>query len=376
MNRLLPLLLCTAAGCAHLGGGPRPAPPPVAGEQVAQWLADGHYGQALDALAAADPRRDDYPELAALRTQVERRAADYERTLITRTRAQAAAGDWADAFARYDEALARLPRSTALRDGLAALHREQQRAAAEREQQLTLERGRFLVASLPQLAAIARIRPRDEEAGRRLEERRQEAAAVAADLAAAGHAALERDDYARAEPLLEVATALAPTSAGRTALERVRQWRQEQHHARRAQEDRRRQARQARQAQQQARAVEQGRQAEALVDAYQAALRVGDLAGAGEWLGRIAREAPHALDLAAEQERLDLVVERHCLYLFEQGVAHYSREEFDTALDLWRQVLALRPDDTQAREHAARAERVLEKIRSLREKQTAARGPP
>lgn len=52
--------------------------------------------------------------------------------------------------------------------------------------------------------------------------------------------------------------------------------------------------------------------------------------------------------------------------LLESGRRHYQREDLRAALDQWERVLLIDPTNQEAKEHAARAEKLLERLEELR----------
>jgi tetratricopeptide (TPR) repeat protein len=52
--------------------------------------------------------------------------------------------------------------------------------------------------------------------------------------------------------------------------------------------------------------------------------------------------------------------------LLEAGRRHYQREDLQAALDQWERVLLIEPGNAEAKEHAARAEKLLERLEELR----------
>jgi tetratricopeptide (TPR) repeat protein len=62
--------------------------------------------------------------------------------------------------------------------------------------------------------------------------------------------------------------------------------------------------------------------------------------------------------------------------LLESGRAHYQQEDLQSALDQWRRVLLIDPENAQARDYVARAELLLQNLEQLRsEPRGVAEGP-
>jgi tetratricopeptide (TPR) repeat protein len=53
--------------------------------------------------------------------------------------------------------------------------------------------------------------------------------------------------------------------------------------------------------------------------------------------------------------------------LIEAGRDHYQQEDLEAALEQWRNALLIDPDNRQALEYVARAERLLENLERLRD---------
>jgi tetratricopeptide (TPR) repeat protein len=58
--------------------------------------------------------------------------------------------------------------------------------------------------------------------------------------------------------------------------------------------------------------------------------------------------------------------------LIEAGRRHYQREDLRSALDQWERALLIEPDNVEAREHAARAQKLLDRLEELRAAPSAA----
>jgi len=235
------------AGCANLDLGrlTRVDSERLA-EQVDAWVADRQYGRALQALSRVDPKDPLYERLAQRRRDVQALAEAYEQDVRERAGKAVDEGDWAKALDLYDEALARLPESTVLRDGLAGLHQRQEARLAEERLELLIHRGRWLQKTLPIYRRIARIAPRDDDAQQQLRAQEEQADATGRRLGERGAAALEAEEYGVAARTLPLAVTLTDASEVAEAHARLEQWRAEQARAREAERERRRQEAEAR----------------------------------------------------------------------------------------------------------------------------------
>jgi tetratricopeptide (TPR) repeat protein len=83
-----------------------------------------------------------------------------------------------------------------------------------------------------------------------------------------------------------------------------------------------------------------------------------------------AREfVPDFLDTATllerTEKRLELQIDRH----FKKGISYFQKEEMKLAVEEWDSVLRLRPSHKDAEEYKGRAELIMERVKSIKERQ-------
>jgi tetratricopeptide (TPR) repeat protein len=358
--------------------------------QVEQWIVAKQYGRALDALSSVAPTDPLYPQAAEKRKEVETLAARYEQEVRRQTRADLGKGKWAQALDTYDEALDRLPKSAVLKDGLAHLHQEQAEELERLELERLLDHGEWLKRTLPTYEEIARVDPRNLIIGRqeqgtqnewtkggpnvqqapqgkytaeqRLQMIRAEAEQVASELALSGNKALANHQFKVADRTLSLAAELSDAPAITESLKKLRA-QQEQARATARAEREKRQRKLELAEQRKAKSVNEH------LKKYRSAFVEKDFRTAREHLKALQQidkgnprwdELMSVLVQATVEE-----VER----LFNSGVTAYSRGQYEEAAKLWRKVLELDPEHKQAQESLDRAQRVLEKLEKLKEKQ-------
>lgn len=328
--------------------------------QVDRWVEEREYGRALDALSRADPKDPQYPQLAERRREVEALAAAYEQEVLSNVRSDVEAGNWAGALDRFDQALERLPDSAALRDGLAELHRQQAARIGEVRSEILVHRARWLRASLPLYAKIARIAPRDDTAQERLARHQEEVEEVARELMEQGLAAFEEEDYARAEQFLPLAASLSDAPEVAEAHAKLKAWRSRQREEQEAERHRRQEAAQAR------REAER-RRIERLWQEYDSAFEAKEYNAARNRVERLGELLPKDEAVAQARARLEAAVASAVERLFDQGVSLYSRGRFEEAIERWQRVLELESGHQSAQESLERAQRVMRRVEHLRE---------
>lgn len=330
--------------------------------QIEQWIGEQQYGRALSALGRIEPKDPHYLEAANKRKQVEALVASYEQEIRQQNRQRLSQGNWAAALDSYDEALARLPESMVLKDGLAQLHQQQ----AEKLEQLELKRlknkGRWLKQTLPIYRDIARVDPRNRNAKRRLEKIQLEAEAVADELALHGNRAQANNELEAATELLELAAELSSAPAIQESLNKLNEKRSAV--AKKARSEREKRLRQQRAAEQQ-----RQRTLKELLVKFEQTFAQNEFDAARRYLAALANAGMKSDQYRTLEQRLNTATDREASRLFEIGVNAYSRGQYAEAATHWREVLKLKPDNKQAKENLERAERVLEKLRELEQKQ-------
>jgi len=350
-------LLLLQSGCAMLTPYNQLEP------QVDQWVESKQYDRALDALGSVDAKDPQYLQAAEKRRKVEALAANYEQETRRQTRRDLDEGKWAEALDTYDEALDRLPQSAVLKDGLAQLHHEQDEELERLELERLLAHGLWLKQTLPTYHAIARVDPRNRNARQRLERKQQEATEIAAELALYGNKALADNRLDTADKTLSLAADLSDAPAIAESLKKLRQQQTKVEAKARSEREKRRQR-------QQAAELARSQRITGLLNAYRKAYAKKNYPQARkelEALRRADRANPKWDKLANELEQ---ATEREAERLFDRGVSAYSRGQFEQAASLWRQALVLKPEYKPAQENLERAERVLEKLQELKQKQS------
>lgn len=357
-SRFLWLLLLLQSGCAMMMPSYEKMEP-----QIDQWVESKQYDRALDALGNVDAKDPLYPKAAEKRRKVEALAANYEQEIRRQTRHDLDQGHWAQALDTYDEALERLPQSAVLKDGLAQLHQEQNEELDRLELKRLLDHGKWLKTTLPTYEDIARVDPRNRTAQQQLEKIRQEAEELASELALYGNKALANNHLDIADQTLTMASQLSETPAIGESLKKLRQQQAKEDAKERAERSKRlRQYKAAEQAKE--------RRIAALLKAYRNAFKKKDYKKARNELDALRhtdRRNPKWDKLARELEQ---ATDREAQRLFDQGVSAYSRGRFEQAAKFWRRALELKPDHKPSQENLERAERVLDKLKELKQKQS------
>ncbi len=349
MHRLLPLLLLLLSlnGCTYLVT--------VSGDLDAyldRWVVQQEYGKALAALSHIKPEHPDYPQLMRKREAILLKAEQYQKETVAQAAELVRQGQWEQALNRYDQALSRLPDSSMLQSGRARLEQQQAARLTELELEQLIARGEGLLQLLPVYVTRATVDPRSWRAQRELRATREEAEFIAAELARLGRAALERKEMAAARRSLPLALRLNPTNdikrANQELLQRLGP------PAAPTPKD----------------SVKPTREDEIreLLQRYAQAYSHKDWAEAQRLLALLELQSSPPEELPQLRSELNAEVAEAVNRHTEHGIVLYSNGKYEQALAAWRKAQQLAPDNERVRAHIERAERVLEKLRSLQEK--------
>ena len=345
------LLAASLGGCAIV---------PFQGDvdaHVDSLLAEEQYGRAMEVLAHTP---QDHPRRAHFKRrlgEVRKLADQYTRRVTSKADALVRKGEWGEALALYREALNRLPRNAKLREQVKTFRTKQ----SERVEALQLEKliaeGKWLRTALSLQKSITGVDPDNWFYSSSLESLRDKAADVAERLTERGLAAMEADDLATAGRTLPLAAELKPSP-------RIQQAEKQLSAAETRQVKHRRETRE------RARKRKQEREADTLRLSFKKARSAGDLVQARDLLNRLLALAGNDPENRRLGESFHAHLSKVVKEQLNKGRMLYSQGRIQEAMGRWRRVLELDPQHEKAKANLERAERVIERLRELRDKQT------
>lgn len=323
-------------------------------------VANQHYGRALEILTRIDPKDPDYATIAERRRHIEALASRYEQSIRSQANREITEGNWRAALDRYDDALARLPKSMVLRDGLAQLHQQQTEELERLDKERLLAQGTWLKQTLPTYQRISQVNPRSRHASLQRERMQQQASDIADQLAQLGNRALANNDLENANQTLKLAGELSDAPAITESIDKLRQQQElKQRHEQQQRTQREQQQREAQKARQQQVAQQHLR--------YQRSKNEESFIEARGYLSGIQVLDPNNAHWQQERAQLEGIIEARVERLYQQGVNAYSRSQYEEAATAWRAVLQLEPEHKLAQDNLLRAERVLQRIEELKQ---------
>jgi tetratricopeptide (TPR) repeat protein len=356
------LLLAGCAGVANLIHGK----PSV--EEVESLRERGEYGRALgelDRLRRAAPDSVLWGEMEA-RIRSEGEAFVRDRIVAAETHRQE--GDWRGAAGALSEVERRYPSSDSLAVAREDFESRRSASGLKVEKRLALARARGLLAELPHLEELSRLRFEDRALARRLADTRDELQDLHKVLMATAEESLESGETEVAEECLTAAARINPSRVVVAALEQLRRPEpavtpapipRPEPQPVPARTDPALQARQ--------RLLQQQEAAARSLEAARDALTRNDLMLARSHLERAARNAPDSEGVLALRQEIEQRVSIQVRRLDEAGRRDYVEGHYEAAAESWKQALELEPENEGLKQQLARVERVLENLKRLRD---------
>ena len=366
------------AGCASLNTSTG-----TATEQIDYWLDRQEYGKAL--AVVTDSKTSPSPAIRDLQEAQEKihaRIASYEQQVIAQAEKAAAINDWGTAFDVYREALSRVPDSTLLQQGEQDLIQRHAEYLERLELERLIAKGEWTLKDL-EASKVAEANKSRGWLGRYLLNRKvANAHDLGLELAEYGKSALERKDLPLAKRILPLALNLANTTEIRalnTQLqEALKPEARKEEGARIPSEPqpiaektlpapRARVEPQVKEARPRANGQEH-KDTKRLMDEFRKACQEKNLVEAQQLRSQLKKQGVDTQEFEKLSKQLESDVATHVKHLIKIGVIHYSQQQYDEALHVWKQAQALDPTNEQLAARIRRVTRVTEKLQKLRTK--------
>ncbi len=370
------LVLSQITGCASLSTSPG-----ASNDEIDRWLDQREYGKALALVAKA--KASPSPEIRDLQgtqARIDAHIASYERDVIARAESAAAMGDWGSAFESYRDALSRLPESTTLRQAEQQLAQRHATYVEMLELDRLIAQGEWMLKDL-QISKLAEAKTQNNWFGPfALNRKIERANELARDLADHGRRALDQRDLTAAKRVLPLALQLSRAIEIEALNTRLQEMLKEEESrvlnehkgigAERPDAPKAPEERQDKKLPSATSGREQKKAALLMAD-FRKACREKKFAEAQRLMSRLQRQGVDDQEFALLSTELASDVASHVKHLIKIGVVHYSRQQYEQALDVWKQAHVLDPKNEQLNARIKRVTRVLKNLQNLRAKSGA-----
>ena len=370
------VILSQLAGCAGLF-----ASRDNSADQIDRLLGQQEYGKAL--AVVHDARESGSPAIGNLQDTQERiyaQIAIYEQQVIAQAESAAVVGEWGAAFDLYRDALSRVPDSTLLRQGELQLVERHAKYAAMLDLDRLIAKGEWTLKDL-ELSKLAEARQPNSWLGPySLNRKIGHANEIARDLAEHGRRALDQNDLTAARRVLPLALRLSNTSEIEALNARLQDMLKEEELRLLAERNRIAEAQAATQKVREERQEKKPRAAAngqgqkntaGLMADFRKACHERNLVEAQRLMLKLEKQGVDDQEFVDLSKALAADVERHVRHLTKIGVVHYSRQQYDEALRVWKRAHALDPKNEQLTARIKRVTRVIKNLENLRTKSGA-----
>lgn len=350
-------------------------------DQIDRLLDQQEYGKAR--AAVRDARESSSPAIANLQETEQRinaQIATYEQQVIARAESAAVVGEWGAAFDLYRDALSRVPDSVPLRQGEQQLVERHAKYAAMLDLDRLIAKGEWTLKDL-EISKLAEAKnPSGWLGPYSLKRKIGHANDVACELAEHGKRALEQNDLALAKRVLPLALSLSSTSETE-ALNAQLQEKLKEEEVRLLNEQKQiaeaqaaakktREERQERKPHTATNGQEQKSTAQLMAD-FKKACNEKNFVAAQRLMSKLEKQGVDDQEFTQLSRDVSDDIERHVQHLIKIGVIHYSRQQYEEALRVWKRAHVLDPKNEQLTARIKRVKRVINNLQNLRIKSGA-----
>ncbi len=372
------MLVSHITGCASLNTSTG-----TAKEQIDYWLDRQEYGKAL--ALVADSKNSPSPAISNLQETQEKihaHIASYEQQVIAKAENAAATNEWGTAFDLYREALSRVPDSTLLQQGEQKLIQRHADHLERLELERLIARGEWTLKDL-ETSKVAEANKSGSWLGRYLLNRKiADANDLGLELAAYGKSALERKDLPLAKRILPLALNLSNTTETRALNTQLQEALKAE--ARKEEETRilneqpriaekklaapRTRAEQQTKEERPAVDGQEQKDTKRLMAEFTKACQEKRFVEAQQLRSQLGKQGVDTQEFRKLSKQLASDVATQVKNLTKIGVIHYRQQQYDEALNVWKQAQVLDPENEQLAARIKRVTRVTEKLQNLRTK--------
>jgi tetratricopeptide (TPR) repeat protein len=317
-----------------------------------EYVEEQLYGKALELIADTP---EDYPEILEIekrRKGVLEALRSYEKLVISTALKQERANNWPATKQTYDQALGKSGNSKVLKEAQQAMLLRFQRKMDALEHEELIVTGEWLQKKLPLLEELHASDPGDLLIQWRYSRIQNEVQEVAMQLLQLGEQMLTENNLIMAGRTLSLAAKLAPSAEVNASNLRLKK--QLEARTLKKEKDRKNITR---------------RKDKKNIESFNKAMAYGELAEARRYLSRLTSDIRETMAVKLMQERLDKKIQDYIQEELSIGNSFYRSGKYEHAIRAWRNIMELEPENEAVKGKLERAEVIVEKVKSLRERQ-------
>lgn len=320
--------------------------------QIDVWSAENEFAKAFETLDYVKTTHPQYNDLQARRKSLLIEATEFEQKVQTLITKLIQDKQWADALDAIDDARKKYPQGKLIEKTEQQLLEKQTEALAEIDQRIMIERSQWMIKTRPIYQTNLNTDPRNTELKTYVDSLNSESETLAQKLTLLSQQAIESKRFKTARIRIVQAIELKPSKERNKILASLKS-REKVTHKKKQQAKKR---------------THKIKQNSILVD-IEKSFRAGELLKAKQLIAHLDEKEKSNPELIQLEQELDSSINYKIQHYFSDANRLYTEGDFQQAIATWEQVLQYDPDNEIARKNIQRAEKVIEKLSTLREKQ-------
>ncbi len=320
--------------------------------QIDVWSEANEYGKAFATLDYVKPKHPQYQKLQLRKITLLAQAKKYEQHIDKQVIKYIKADQWAQALDLLDQAKENYPQSKAITNTEKRLLEQQQKLLASIDKNILLQRSQWMIKTRPVYEEKLNTDPRNKSVKIQLDDLNKESKILAQNLTVLSQQAIKRKHYITAKTRINQAITLEPSEKRQEILSQLKS-RAKKSYAKKKQTENR------------THKIQQ----DTLTQEIKQSFADGDFLKTKQLMLKLDKNEENDLQLITLKQELDSSVNEKIRQLQYEANKNYTDGQFHQAINLWRQVLIYDPQNTLAEKNIQRAEKVIDKLNSIREKQ-------
>ncbi len=326
--------------------------------QIDVWSAENEYGKAFATLDYVKTSHPQYAELQIRKKTLLTQATEYELRIDKQIKQFIATNQWSQALDLIDQAKEKYPLPKAennhriLAQTEKYLLAQQQKALSSIDQDIMLERSQWMIKTWPIYQEKLNTDPRNEVLKKQLDDLNEEAKSLSQKLALLSQQAINKKHYKTAKIRINQAIALDPTQKHQAILTQLKNMSVKSYKKKKKSQN-----------------ITRKIQQNTLLQDIEKSYYAGDLLKTRQLISELDEDEQNDSQIIQLKQELERSINYTTQRLAAKANTEYTNGQFHQAIKLWEQVLIYDPENVMAKKNIIRAEKVIEKLSSIREKQ-------
>ncbi|MCW8929778.1 MAG: hypothetical protein OQL19_06035 [Gammaproteobacteria bacterium] len=328
--------------------------------QIDVWSSENEYGKALSTIDYVKKNHPQYQELQIRKKTLLTQATEYEKQIDTQIKTYIKTKKWKQALDLIDQAKEKYPLGESKNRLLAKTEKnllaQQKKSLTSIDQSIMIERSLWMIKTLPIYHEKLNTDPRNEVLYKQVEKLNQESSELSKKLTLLAEQAIARKHFKTARIRIQQAITLEPSKQRQLILSKLNS-----------------QSKKSYLSKQKKKKISQDKshqtQQNSLLQEIEKSYNRGDFLKTRQLISELDDNGQNDIQLIQIKQELDRSISYTIKQLMSKANKNYTDGQFHQAIELWQQVLMYEPQNVIAKKNILRAEKVIEKLSSLREKQ-------